>query len=223
MNIELKIENPNIFKIPFSICFNLPDSTDAIMKPTTWLYLSPKCRKVIRSEEKPEYVSESLSNLCGFVTIGATLFMWSEESININSGNYTEPKSFHEIINGDHIKMRRSASMDSVIVSISGRNKRRRIEDHQCDVCWNSMSYPHLLDGCGHSFCRSCCIKLTDRPDVVCPKCRALVSSFIPNYDLAPQGIPEDFILPPFDDDKEGIYNENDNEDVPHSPSYGRD
>merc|ERR1711974_112692 len=48
----------------------------------------------------------------------------------------------------------------------------------QCPVCWNRYEDPHMLPGCGHSFCRGCIERISPvsgmfaRANLKCPICR---------------------------------------------------
>jgi hypothetical protein len=53
-----------------------------------------------------------------------------------------------------------------------------------CDVCFSYMKFPHVLDGCGHSFCSKCCFKLSAQVIMKCPKCRLCFEKVVPNYEL---------------------------------------
>lgn len=58
------------------------------------------------------------------------------------------------------------------------------VELTECSICLSSMEYPHMLNGCGHSFCHTCSRKLMDQYPKRCPSCRAPFMKAFPNYDL---------------------------------------
>jgi len=54
----------------------------------------------------------------------------------------------------------------------------------ECSICYSLMEYPHMLDGCGHSFCVYCSYKLLTIKHKKCPACRIMFTKAVPNYDL---------------------------------------
>ncbi len=57
-----------------------------------------------------------------------------------------------------------------------------------CQVCrepYSDAQFPCVLDGCGHTYCRTCIETLLATASPVCPMCRAASSGSVPNWAAA--------------------------------------